>query len=1207
MTESQYDEVVQALTDMNVKLVDVNGNYRDTYDVFKDIAAQWDKMSSIDQAALATKLSGTRMQAVFYSLVQNFGEAEKAMEAMADAEGTLVEKNEVFANSIEGRMNQFRNEFKKLATEIFTSDWIKDAVDIAKTLISGIANIAKALTSVVKALGGIKVVLPVILGYYTMFKIAKAVKNLTSMANAISTLITEGKALSTVQKIMLAGNSALATSSVKAAGAVGSLTKGLLASTKAFVASPLGALTIAGAVVTGTAIAISKYGEWYEKQSKIIEEAENKLADANQELSKAQDDVKTVSDELQTAKDRLEQLSQLSSPTYVEAAEIEKLKDTTQELERQLALLKEIEAEKQRDRDQSFLDLMDFGGNPAREKLYGELGLSEFLGASHTRPETTTASQNVLDFLLMLPRYFDFAAQDADILPTYGYDTSELQDVTTREYREQVMRKVLEKVAEWTRGIKWIEDPETQAEKDVNEALRTLYNIQDIYLGELGDDVGHQAAFARIMAQYGYDNEATFRRALEDGVESAVMAAEDLRTVGFDLDNLGEAFTLAATDGGKFSESMVALRSVMKDVAEAITGLDMLDKIYKDVMDGSTFDYTSLINDKFVEEFGGLGEVFDDFVQTVAQSPSDIGACQEAFNRLTKAYITQDKYLQNVSEETKDVVAQMLEEKGVANASAIVNQVLASNLYNVAVAKYQVGETKIDSTDDVDQLLKMAQAAGAAQEELDKLVKIRALVDKLSSMPIGSQQAMAYAHEVERLVAELKELTPESIELPDIVFTGGAETQKVRDAATKEAEKAAKNTKTWFEEQYAEHKHLVAMEKETDYEYYTWLEGAMKKAYAEGILSQEDYWKYEEEVYNGMKKLRENAEKEAQSNLDKLVDIRKKMLEKEVSDQKDALNDQLKNLKDFYDKQRKMLQGSYDEEDYLEEQAEKRKSVSDLEEELARLRYDDSAWAQKRRAEISQQLADARKELNDFERDHARDEALSFLDEQESAAEEMINAQIETLDEKYKSAKELYEQALADVKNGSVELYREMIKWNGEYGDGIDDTITKAWEGAYQALSDYNTLFGKTFKGVDLANATGYVLKPVGKGYASGTSYAVPGLHPIDEKGSETYFSPSTGGKYKMFSGGEKVLTAKASDFLYRFANGGSEMLKKFIAGVGGGVLNDRLTPLMTNNEIVMGDVIVNGNADRATVSEIRRAQRESVEFMLKEFGKLNR
>lgn len=63
---------------------------------------------------------------------------------------------------------------------------------------------------------------------------------------------------------------------------------------------------------------------------------------------------------------------------------------------------------------------------------------------------------------------------------------------------------------------------------------------------------------------------------------------------------------------------------------------------------------------------------------------------------------------------------------------------------------------------------------------------------------------------------------------------------------------------TWFDKQYKEHQHLVAMDRETDEEYLNWLEKAYQKAYKEKIIELDDFYKYEEEVYEGRKRLFED-------------------------------------------------------------------------------------------------------------------------------------------------------------------------------------------------------------------------------------------------------------------------------------------------------------------------------------------------------------
>lgn len=372
---------------------------------------------------------------------------------------------------------------------------------------------------------------------------------------------------------------------------------------------------------------------------------------------------------------------------------------------------------------------------------------------------------------------------------------------------------------------------------------------------------------------------------------------------------------------------------------------------------------------------------------------------------------------------------------------------------------------------------------------------------------------------------------------------------------------------------------------------------------------QDKYVEYTDRI----QEIRDEASESAESAIKELVDIRMKMLEEDVEAEKDAIKEKLDNLKDFYDKQKEMLQDLYDEEKYLEEQSEKRKSVSDIQAEIAQLQYDDSAWAQKRKLELASELSEAQKELNQFEKEHALDLTQNKLDEMYELQKKELEDQTETIEKEFEDAKTKYESALSDIRTNSVTLYEEMIVWNQKYGDGIDDTIKTAWEEAYIALKNYHDLYGSFYEGIDLFNATGVPSKgkwessPI-SGYASGTPNATVGLHKINELGEEYIFKSATDGStYKVFSGGEKVLNANATNFLYEFASSKGEILTNFISKLFDGSLLNKIIPSVSTNSIVMGDIIVQGNADMRTVSEIRRAQRENLADMLKSINKLNK
>ena len=457
------------------------------------------------------------------------------------------------------------------------------------------------------------------------------------------------------------------------------------------------------------------------------------------------------------------------------------------------------------------------------------------------------------------------------------------------------------------------------------------------------------------------------------------------------------------------------------------------------------------------------------------------------------------------------------------------------------------------------------------------------------------------------------------------------------------------------------------------------------------------------DYFESIADIQEQATDAAKDAVDELVDFRIDMIKQELENEKDALNERLDHLKDFYDKQKEMLQDKYDQEKYLEEQAEKRKSVDDIQTELDQLKYDDSAWAQKRKLELEEELKSAQKDLTDFEKENALDQTMDLLDDLYEQQELLIQQEIDAIDEKLNDPAALYNQALNDIKNNTEELYEQMVEYNNKYGDGNPETVKEMWENAYVALKEYINLFGEAYKDIALANATDYkepddswdtnpvsgtnpenqpkpeekpkeekkeepaapslskgstitVKKsathfssksggvrmasfvPGGKytvyqtsgnevligrdgvytgwikktdivGYATGTRNATAGLHKINEKGSEYVFSDQGNNQYRLFSSGEKVLNASAANWLYDFANSRGGVLDNIVSKLTGVVrsIETRFAGEGKPTEIHMGDIIIQGNADEKTVSDIRKAQRETVNLVLKELNKLKR
>lgn len=132
---------------------------------------------------------------------------------------------------------------------------------------------------------------------------------------------------------------------------------------------------------------------------------------------------------------------------------------------------------------------------------------------------------------------------------------------------------------------------------------------------------------------------------------------------------------------------------------------------------------------------------------------------------------------------------------------------------------------------------------------------------------------------------------------------------------------------------------------------------------------------------------------------------------------------------------------------------------------------------------------------------------------------------------------------------------------------------------------------------------TGWVWKSDIQGYATGTPYAKGGIANIDEKGLELILGSPDKGRYKFLNDGDKVFNAKASEFLYKWANQPGEVLSSMIKSLSAASSVFIASPC----NITVGDVVINGSADEKTVGELRRAHKQIVTDILNEFKKMKK
>lgn len=283
------------------------------------------------------------------------------------------------------------------------------------------------------------------------------------------------------------------------------------------------------------------------------------------------------------------------------------------------------------------------------------------------------------------------------------------------------------------------------------------------------------------------------------------------------------------------SSPALSFTDAISQVQALSKGLDQLDKIYTDVYDKEEFDWSSILNNEdFTAVFGELGDVYDNFISTVSNSPDDITACQNAFDDLSTAYIYNSGVLDDVTESTKTATIAMLEQLGIANATELVEnalavqkQFLAETGIELANATYEeiaaflaesdaTDDTKqalaayqlqkelaagltLDTSGDIENLQNLVKACGGAATALSTLNKIKSGNLSGVNMYGGKENRDALIKLAEQEVQDAlnKVSSASSTATNKVKYGGGTSAKKAKESASKSAQDSKDTSKTY--------------------------------------------------------------------------------------------------------------------------------------------------------------------------------------------------------------------------------------------------------------------------------------------------------------------------------------------------------------------------------------------------------------------------
>ena len=520
-----------------------------------------------------------------------------------------------------------------------------------------------------------------------------------------------------------------------------------------------------------------------------LEKAKEAAEDAKETYDETASKFESLNDELKTTQSRIDELNGKDHLSFVEQEELNKLQATSAELKQQIELyqaLKNMQGDTARDK------AVDYFGTETNTKRYDGWDSNSSLADYSTSKENPLerTEKDIEQYSTLLARQKELNDEIAKYKAEHVDDVFMSQDYNDKTSELSVIDKQLEtlktRLADSdTDFIKFKSSLNSITDKDMIEQVDKLVNeINALFNGGSSDSTDqfdkHWNDSSFTSAKRELSKMASAGTLTPETLESNEKYKQLLDTTGKTAQEVTDhiyALTEAEQQAGNTDISAPFTKSEMISEINGLSeGFEELDKIMASVVaKDKAFDFSLLDDKKFKDTFKGFTEEYSNFVDTISNNPKDIKACQSAFNDLVTVWFNSSGVLDGLSDETAGLTAAMLSNMGVTNAEEVVMDALAKKHAEVAAEKYynanatddlknatisecaqfvseadvseqcrkalarmvlakiSANNTKIDTSSDIDQIVALANAAGAGARRIAQLKTLADTVNEVKT------------------------------------------------------------------------------------------------------------------------------------------------------------------------------------------------------------------------------------------------------------------------------------------------------------------------------------------------------------------------------------------------------------------------------------------------------------------------------------------
>lgn len=721
-TGESLNDTEKVLNKIGIVTRDVNNQLIDSEQILDSIGKSWETYDSNTQKALATAVAGTYQYNKFIALMQSYADAMNYANISAGSKGVAEEKFGYYLDSLEAKTNSLQASLENLATTTLSDELYGSVLDTSKAVVDLIADtgvlkgllvglgtsgalygfqqITHALGDITQGFANLNEVMNMTRSGTVGINDMQRLIDLTGgLSQSQTRLLLSTNNLTDAQKIAILMNQGLtqaeaqqtiqtwgvATAQNGATGATITLTGALRGLWATLMANPL--VLVTGLVTAGT-MALQAYNQKLEETRQKAKEAAEESASYVEELldlkkqleegtSSAEDLTSAFREQMRTMGYTEEEIDNLIDKYNglagaINEATKEALENAKTDAYTDKALsAKELENVVSSSRFTSGISqisINDWGwtGNNDLDSQIEEIlsEISKKNGKTDVWNLQDKSAEGIYEYYLGLQEILQLIQEtaretgDESLLDLGSFVNPTLYGKVT-EYVD----KLSESATAYGDAINRLHNADARLE--LSDYLKTndidSKEAFDTYIEGIKNSTEYSEAYKSVLISVANDAFPKFSVAIQNAVAST------------------EEFTKIA-EHLSFTESISQIETLSD-------GLDQLADIYNDIKDSGDFDYSSILNnDKFKNAFSDYREEYDNFIKTVTNSPNDIEACQEAFDKLASAYVNNCEELKNVNEESKSAVIQFLKQKGITNAQALVEAQLEAQRLKGKVA-----------------------------------------------------------------------------------------------------------------------------------------------------------------------------------------------------------------------------------------------------------------------------------------------------------------------------------------------------------------------------------------------------------------------------------------------------------------------------------------------------------------------------------------